>query len=423
MNDVKNLSKLHKNFTLNDETFRNVEQLLKYSKPISKDIYVFLNDWFNKDEFINVITSGSTGKPAQIKLKKEHMINSARATGSFFKLPEDTTALLCLSPNYIAGKMMLVRALTLGWQLDMVEPGINPLDKLKKHYDFCAMVPIQVQNSLSKLHFIKKLIVGGGAVSIELIKKLQNVSTEVFATYGMTETITHIAVKKLNHFQEVISNAVEMSLRNQDDLQTFESNYKVLPNINISIDDRGCLIIDAPNISDKQIITNDLVKIISEREFEWLGRYDSVINSGGVKLIPEQIEEKLSAIIKDRFFVAGIPDENLGEKLIMIIEGNVISNEERNLKSQIANLKSNANNGIATISQAQFRNDGQNKDVTSNEPDQQAGEVRNLISKIANLKSLSKFEIPKEIYYVEKFIETETKKIQRQKTLDLIFKR
>ncbi len=153
----------------------------------------FLKPILISDDFIIVNTSGSTGKPAQIKLKKEHMINSALATGSFFKLPENTTALLCLSPNYIAGKMMLVRALTLGWQIDIVEPSTNPLDKLQKHYDFCAMVPIQLQNSLSKIHFIKKLIVGGGAVSTELIKKLQDVTTEVFATYGMTETITHIA--------------------------------------------------------------------------------------------------------------------------------------------------------------------------------------------------------------------------------------
>ena len=184
-------------------------------------------------------------------------------------------------------------------------------------------------------------------------------------------------------------------------------------NINISIDNRGCLVIDAPKIADKQIVTNDLVKIISETEFEWLGRYDTIINSGGIKLIPEKIEEKLSAIIKGRFFVAGIPDENLGEKLVLIIEGNVVSNEERNLKSQIANLKSNANNEIATISQAQFRNDGQDKDVTSSAVEK---------SQFKPQKSLSKYEIPREIYYVEKFVETETKKIQRQKTLDLIFK-
>ena len=421
---MKNLSKPHKNFTLNDVTFKDVEELLRYSKSVSKETYSFFVSWFDTNEFISVKTSGSTGKPAQIKLKKEHMINSARATGSFFKLPEDTTALLCLSPNYIAGKMMLLRALTLGWQLDMVEPSTNPLEKIEKHYDFCAMVPMQLQNSLSKILFIKKLIVGGGAVSVELIKKLQDVSTEVFATYGMTETITHIAVKKLNHIQEVTSS--------RPDRQTGaveRSHYKTLPNIQISKDNRGCLVIDAPNISDKQIITNDLVELISNNEFEWLGRFDSIINSGGVKLIPERIEEKLSTIIKDRFFVAGIPDERLGEKLILIIEGNVISNEERNLNPKLSNLKSNANNEIATISQAQFRNDEQDKDVISNEPDQEAGEVRNLNpqivnlqSEIVNLKSLSKYEIPKEIYFIEKFIETETKKIQRQKTLDLIFK-
>ena len=372
---MKNLSKLHKNFALNNETFKDVEELLKYSKSISKGIYEFLEAYFDMDDFIIVNTSGSTGKPAQIKLKKEHMINSARATGSFFKLPEGTTALLYLSPNYIAGKMMLVRALTLGWQLDMVEPGTNPLDKLQKNYDFCAMVPIQVQNSLSKLHFIKKLIIGGGAVSVELIKKLQDIQTEVFATYGMTETITHIAVKKLNNFDNATFSEPDRHAGG-----VARSHFKTLPNIQIAKDQRGCLVIDAPDISDKQIITNDLVELISDNEFEWLGRYDTIINSGGVKLIPEKIEEKLSTIIKDRFFVAGIPDENLGEKLIMIIEGN----------------------------------------VTSSQPVRQAGAVEK--SQLKSQKSLSKYEIPKEIYYVEKFIETETKKIQRQKTLDLIFK-
>ena len=369
------ISKFHKKFKLNGRSFQSEKEILLYSKKISLEVFSFLESWFDSNQFLIVNTSGSTGKPAQIKLKKEHMINSALATGSFFKLFENTTALLCLSPNYIAGKMMLVRALTLGWQIDIVEPSLNPLEKLQKHYDFCAMVPLQLQNSLSKIYFIKKLIVGGGAVSTELIKNLQNVTTEVFATYGMTETITHVAVKNLNHMQEVKSS--------RPDRQTSaveRSHYKTLPNIQISKDNRGCLVIDAPKICDKQIVTNDLVELISNTEFKWLGRYDTIINSGGVKLIPERIEEKLSAIMKDRFFVAGIPDEILGEKLVLIIEGNVISNAVE--KSQIKSPK----------------------------------------SKIVNLKSLSKYEVPKEIYFVEKFIETETKKIQRQKTLDLIFK-
>ena len=351
-----NTNNFNKNFKLNGNSFISEQELIDYSKTISSSMYSFLEGWFSKELTIDVQTSGSTGKPKIIKLKKEYMINSAKATGTFFNLPENTTALLCLSVDYIAGKMMFVRALTLGWHLDVVEVSSNPLFSIDKDYDFCAMVPMQLQNSLGKLHKIKKLIIGGGAVDNSLLKKIQSEKTEIFATYGMTETITHIAVKPLNSFRhvELVS----------------ASHYKVLPNIKTSTDARGCLVIDAPKISDKEIITNDLVKIISDTEFEWLGRVDNVINSAGVKLIPEQIEEKLSKIIDSRFFVAGIPDELFGEKLVLIIEGD---NKTEKLKTQILNLP-----------------------------------------------FIKKFEIPREVYAVEKFIDTDTKKINRRATLKSI---
>ncbi len=357
---VKNQSKINKNFKLNNETFENVDELLNFSRSLSKDIYSFFNVWFDKNEFITVKTSGSTGKPSTIQLKKKFMANSALATGCYFDLHHGTKALLCLSPNFIAGKMMLVRAMVLGWQLDIVEPDTHPLENTVGNYDFCAMVPLQMNNSLSQLHRIKTLIVGGGQVSNKLKDKLQAISTKVYATYGMTETSTHIALKLLSGFSS-------------DELVS-ALNYKTLPDVQISIDNRGCLVINAPKISDKLIVTNDLVALISGTEFEWLGRYDTIINSGGVKLIPEQIEEKLSHIIKTRFFVTGIPDDVLGEKLVLVIEGDVTSSAFQ--KSQISNLR-----------------------------------------------SMSKYETPKEIYFVEQFVETETKKIQRQKTLDLIFKK
>jgi len=364
---VKNQSELNRNFKLNDETFENVDELLRYSRSLSKEIYSFFKAWFDKNEFFNVKTSGSTGKPTTVKLKKNFMVNSAVATGNYFDLHPGTKALLCLSPNFIAGKMMLVRAMVLGWQLDIVEPDSHPLDKTEGNYDFCAMVPLQMNKSLAQLHRINTLIVGGGQVSNKLKDKLQAISTKVYATYGMTETSTHIAIKQLNGFSsaELVSAA----------------NYKTLPDVQISTDKRGCLVIDAPTISDQQVITNDLVALISDTEFEWLGRYDAIINSGGVKLIPEQIEKKLSAVIDCRFFVAGIPDDVLGEKLVLVIEGDVTSS---------ARL-----------------------------PDGHVVEK----SQISNLRSLSKYEKPKEIFFVEQFVETETKKIQRQKTLDLIFKK
>jgi len=268
---------------------------------------------------------------------------------------------LCLNPNYVGGKMMLVRALVLGWKLDIVEPNSNPLKEIQKSYDFCAMVPMQVVGSLMYLNKIKTLIIGGGVVSKTLFDALQNVTTNCFSTYGMTETVSHIALMKLN--------------KQSNAKLVLGSHYKVLPDIIISSDNRNCLVIDAPKISGNRIITNDVVEIISDTEFKWLGRYDNIINSGGVKLNPEKIEEKLSEIILKRFFVAGLPDPILGEKMVLIVEG----------------ISTPLNDQLKVI-----------------------------LNEMKNLKSLSKYEIPKKIYYVSKFIETETKKIQRQKTLDLI---
>ncbi|CAM1344484.1 AMP-binding protein [Tenacibaculum amylolyticum] len=345
----------HVNFQLNGIHFSSDKEVLAYCKKEDTSLKEFLTDWFDEKEYVIVKTSGSTGTPKPIQLKKEYMKNSTLATGEFFNIKEKTTALLCLSVDYIAGKMMLVRALTLGWHLDIVAPISNPLIKTEKVYDFSAMVPLQLENSLQDIHRIKKLIVGGGVVSGSLRKQLQDIPTKVYATYGMTETITHIAVKKLNHIDRI------------------PNFYKVLTNVQIYRDDRNCLLIKAPKVSDEMVVTNDIVQLVSDTQFEWLGRYDNVINSGGVKLHPEQIEEKLAQILTNRFFVAGIPDEKLGEKLILIIEDNATSNAVEKLNKQISQLT-----------------------------------------------TLHKYEIPKEIYFVKQFIETETKKIQRTKTLELI---
>ena len=361
----------HKSFKLNGKSFKNHEDLLQYSKTINHSVFAFLSDWFNKGDFVIVQTSGSTGTPKPIQLKKEFMINSALATGNFFNLSENTTALLCLSTDYIAGKMMLVRALILGWELDIVDPISNPLKDLNKKYDFTAMVPLQLRNSLEELDRIKQLIVGGGVVANDLIETIQEKKTKIFATYGMTETITHIAVKKLNHLTSFRGGTTKQSLDKKD---THKGEfYQALPNVELSQDNRNCLVINASKVASEQIVTNDVVNLLSETTFEWLGRFDNVINSGGVKLHPERIEEKLSKIITQRFFVAGVSDAILGEKLILVVE-----------------------------------------DVASNSIEE------SLKAKLEKIDEISKYEIPKEIYFIDKFIETETKKIQRKKTLDLI---
>ncbi len=336
---------IHQDFKLNGQAFKTLDALYNFVKNDSK-LYHFIKHCFSDDDFIEVKTSGSTGTPKTIKLSKKHIVNSAKITGKYFELPHKTKALLCLPIDYIAGKMMLIRAFVLGWELDIVEPKTKI--NISKNYDFSAMVPLQLRNSLTQIDKVKKIIVGGGVVAEDLLLKIQNSKCQLFSTYGMTETITHIAVKKLNNCSK------------------FESKYyETLPNVKIYIDQRNCLLIKAPNITTALVKTNDIVQLISDRHFEWLGRYDNVINSGGVKLHPEKIEKKMSKFIFNRFFVTGVDDEVLGQKLILLIESKPYS-------------------------------------ISFDD------------------KNLTRFEIPKEVYFLDCFVETTSKKIQRKKTLELI---
>ncbi|GHC62599.1 AMP-binding protein [Ulvibacter litoralis] len=299
---------LHPSFTLNGLQYDTVEDLLRIAEELQEEgedfevsIGQFIQKWLNNKDSIKVKTSGSTGKPKKIKILKKNMINSAKATGAYFDLGEKTSALLCLSAEYIGGKMMLVRAMTLGWNLHVVAPVKDALTQYDNDYDFVAMVPYQLYHSLDDLKKVKKMIVGGGAVSEELIEQIKDVPTEVFATYGMTETISHIAVKRLNG-------------PNKSD------RYTALPNVNFTTDGRECLAIYAPDIIDDIVITNDLVDLKSDTEFVWLGRYDNVINSGGVKIHPEKVEAKLNTFISLPFIIASEEDEQLGQRVILIIE-------------------------------------------------------------------------------------------------------
>jgi len=337
---------IHPKFKLNGNHFITIEELLAYSKSDLPDVYEFFSEWFSNKKYLTVYTSGSTGKPKPIKLLKDHMINSALATARYFDLDgDDITALLCMSPKFIAGKMMLVRAIVSGWNLDVIAPTSHLLIT-RKIYDFVAMVPLQVYNSLEDIHKVKTLIVGGGAVSTDLQEKLKNVRPKVYATYGMTETVTHVAVKKLSQ------------------LDGITNYYEVLPGITVEKDSRNCLVIDAPNISKEKIITNDIVKLIDDKHFCWQGRFDNIINSGGVKIIPEKVEEQLEKVINQRFFIGSIDDEALGKKVILIIEGDK--------------------------------------------------------KEIINFDDLDKYEKPKAVFYMEKFEETKSGKINRKATLEKI---
>jgi O-succinylbenzoic acid--CoA ligase len=300
----QNYNSVHPNFKWNgisldrEKLLLAAHDLIKEGDDFERITGEFLLEWFDKKSFITVTTSGSTGIPKKINLEKQAMINSALATAEFFDLKAGNRVLHCMSTAYIAGKMMLVRSIVLGFEMDFVTPSSNPLKGNQHHYDFVAMVPMQVQNSISELHKVKKLIIGGAKISETLLNQLLEVPTQIYETYGMTETITHIAAKRIG-----------------------EKAFTVLPNVAISCDERGCLVIAAPRISATNIVTNDVVELLNATQFRLLGRIDNVINSGGVKLFPEQIEVKLSDKIKERFFVIGIPDEKLGEQVLIVIEG------------------------------------------------------------------------------------------------------
>jgi len=297
-NNVHNYFKLNGYHLNAKDLCRVAYSFIKEGDAYEQLIGEFFLDWFDKKDYIEMTTSGTTGLPKLVRLKKQAMIQSALATGDFFDLEPGNKALLCLPTQFIAGKMMLVRSLILGLELDVVSPSLHPLELNKTTYDFVAMVPLQVQNSIDELSKVRKLIIGGAKLDSALEEKLLPLKTEIYETYGMTETITHIAAKRLG-----------------------DSVFSILPNVKISQDDRQCLVINVATISDEPIVTNDLVELLNEQQFKFLGRIDNVINSGGVKLIPEQIEAKLSGKIVNRFFVTGLPDTTLGEKLVLVIEG------------------------------------------------------------------------------------------------------
>ncbi len=273
----------------------------KSSEPWLKDIQDFLREWLNEKPHILALTSGSTGKPKSILLSKKAMKSSAQLTNNFFSLNKNSKALLCLSCRYIAGKMMLVRALEGNYTLFMEEPSSSILNIHTDLIDFAALVPMQVEESFDKLKQIASVLVGGASLKTELEKKIQACSSRVFQSFGMTETVSHIALRSVNGSDKT-------------------SSYHCLPNILVEKDQRNCLRIIAPILLDEKLQTNDVVELVSPSEFVWKGRADFVINSGGIKYFPEQIEAKLSDQIELPFFISSLPDERLGEKIIFVIE-------------------------------------------------------------------------------------------------------
>jgi O-succinylbenzoic acid--CoA ligase len=288
--------------------FNNLEiNNLHPETEFEKKVFFFLEELLSDSETVKVQTSGSTGTPKIFEIEKMKMRNSAKMTCDFLDLKKNDTALVCLPVEYISGKMMVVRAFERKLNLIITEPSIKPLEDLDIEIDFCAMTPLQVENSLDKIHFIKNLIIGGAAVSeslkIKIAKTLQhsNTPTKIYETYGMSETLSHIALKEIYPIQD--------------------DYFTVFEGVSISLDERGCLKIFAPNLNNEKLQTNDLVEIFKENQFRFLGRIDNVINSGGAKIFPEELEALVKKEIPNEVVFIGVKDESLGQKLIAVIEG------------------------------------------------------------------------------------------------------
>lgn len=270
-------------------------------------LYLFLKDWFSRSPFLQVKTSGSTGTPKDILVEKERMMQSAKLTCSFLGLEQGDKALLCMSLDYIAGKMMIVRALVAGLDLYLITPNGNPLKETNTSFDFAAMIPMQVYNSLQsgvekeRLRNVKNLLIGGGAIDPILAAELKLFPNNVYSSYGMTETLSHIALRKLNG----------------DDIT---ENYIPLDGVALSLSEDNTLIIDAPLVSAEKLYINDVAEIGKDGSFRIIGRRDNVVNSGGVKIQIEEVEMLLKPFISVPFAISSLPDVKFGEILVLVVE-------------------------------------------------------------------------------------------------------
>lgn len=330
-----------------------------YTK-VERNVFDFMRQWLSDTSVFELTTSGSTGTPKKISIRRDQMQISARLTAQALQLKPDYNALICLDTKYIAGKMMVVRCFEVGMKMYFIDPCANPLIQLPidQTIDFAALVPYQIVSILESKHphLLNRMltcIIGGAPLDQDVKEKLKLYSTDIYTTYGMTETISHIALQKLNG-------------NNTSDY------YTTLPDVNISTDARGCLVIDAPHL-DERIITNDIVEIKDDKTFQWIGRWDNVINSGGVKVSAEHVEQKIGQIftrlhITNSFFIYGQEDKKLGQRVVLVIEHNLNDKEKETALVQ------------------------------------------------ALLHSFSPHERPREVYSSPSFIKTETLKIHRQES-------
>ena len=283
----------------------------------------FIDEWNNDSAYVEVKTSGSTGEPKRMLVEKRRMLNSARITCDFLGLKPGDTALLCMSTDYIAGKMMVVRSIERGLKLIEVPPCGHPLNNVQwsmvhsssaglqgknGQLAFAAMVPMQVYNSLQvpeekeRLMAIRHLIIGGGAIDEAMEAELRTFPHAVWSTYGMTETLSHIALRRISGPE-----ASEW--------------YMPFPTVKLSTTDEGCLVIDAPEVCAQTLTTNDIVELKSDGRFRIRGRKDNVICSGGIKIQIEEVEQILKKYMRVPYIISKRKDEKFGEIVVLLTEG------------------------------------------------------------------------------------------------------
>lgn len=289
---------------------------------ILRDLYHFLADWFSESPYITVHTSGSTGTPKEFTVRKEQMMQSALLTCSFLRLRKGDNVLLCMPLQYIAGKMVVVRTLVAGLNLILRTPSGHPLADVTVPLRFAAMIPLQVYNTLQvaeekeRLCQTEILIIGGGAINKELENEIRQLPNEIYSTYGMTETLSHIALRKLNG-----SDA--------------SPAYTPFPSVKLSLSPEETLVIQAPLVCYDTLVTNDIAQIHPDGTFTILGRKDNIINTGGIKVQIECVEEILRSIISVTFAITAVPHPGLGEAIVLLVEKTV---DPERLSDKIASL-------------------------------------------------------------------------------------
>ena len=284
----------------------------------------FCKEWLLGITYFSLQTSGSTGLPKKIEINKNQMLASAKATQNFFGTGPDTRILNTLNVNYIGGKMNLVRAMVWNCPILLVPPSNQPINEATQNFypDFISLVPSQIETMLKekvKLDGFKQILIGGAPVNDELKALIYESGIPAWQSYGMTETVSHIALARISNTDLI---------------------YQTLPKVEIGTSTEGTLWLKSPMSNHQKIQTNDLVEILDQFSFRWLGRADFIINSGGIKIQPEHLEKEAEPIIQalfpsSRFFFWGEKDRFFGEKLVLFLESEKDLSKSKKLISEL----------------------------------------------------------------------------------------